>query len=144
MKFLKNVIIINPVLDLGLQLQAVSNTSKKIPCRDVLEKILPNMIIYPCSELFKIFDKYHEVEVKIRCDKTYFTDTKKFVSHLKRFRQGCPYHAAVLDIVSFLYPVELDVAISKNPNLSKNRVNRVFRFNKKEGLTTEREKINKK
>ena len=89
------------------------------------------MIICPCSELFKIFNRYHGVEVKIRCDKTYFTDTEKFDSHLKHFRQGCPYHAAVLDIVSFLYPVELNIAISKNPNLSKNKLNRVVNQTRK-------------
>ena len=137
-KFVKNTMINNPVWDLGLQLQTVSSSSKKIPYKDVYQKILPNMIICPCSELFTNFDKYHEVEVKIRCDKTYFTNTKKFVNHLKHFRQGCPNHAAVLDIISYLYPHELTVGVSKNPNLNKKKANRVIGSKKNKGSTTEK------
>ena len=136
-KFVKNTMINNPVWDLGLQLQTVSNSSKKVPYKDVYQKILPNMIICPCSELFTNFDKYHEVEVKIRCDKTYFTNTKKFVNHLKHFRQLCPNHAAVLDVISYLYPYELTVAVSKNPNLNKKKANRVVGLKRNKGSTTE-------
>ena len=137
-KFVKNTMINNPVWDLGLQLRTVSNASKKIPYKDVYEKILPNMMICPCSELFKNFDRYHEVEVKSRCEKAYFNNTKKFVGHLKRFRQVCPNHAAVLDIISYLYPLELNVAISKNANLSRNKLNKVVGSTSNKKSTTEK------
>ena len=53
----------------------------------------------------------------------YFTNLKQFVNHLKCFRDVCPYHAVVLDIISFLYPAELSNAVSNNLNLRQKTLN---------------------
>ena len=53
----------------------------------------------------------------------FFTNSKQFVKHLKYFRDVCPYHVVVLDIISFLYPAELSNAVSNNLNLRQKNLN---------------------
>jgi len=120
--FIKSTIYYNPVWDFGFQLQTIKS-SKRGKHAKSLVKYIPNLFICPCSRLYGQFHQYHNIHVIYQCKMEFFTNSKKFVNHLKCFRDVCPYHAVVLDIISFLYPAELSTAVSNNLNLCQKTLN---------------------
>ena len=117
--FIKSTIYYNPVWDFGFQLRLIKNSSRGKHAKSLVN-LIPNLFVCPCSGLYCNFHQYHNIRVTYQCKKEFFYNSKQFVTHLKRFCDICPYHAVMLDIISFLYPAELSNAVSNNLNLRQN------------------------
>ena len=120
--FIKSTIYYNPVWDFGFQLQTIKYSNKGKHAKSLVN-LIPNLFICPCSRLYGQFHQYHNIQVVYQCKMEFFTNSKQFVNHLKCFCDVCPYHAVVLDIISFLYPAELSNAVSNNLKLRQKTSN---------------------
>ena len=72
---------------------------------------LPDINICPCSTFFDKFNSKKGIVFKFHCQDVRYKTSEDIIQHIKNSRTSCYYHAIIFDIIQYLYPCVLCMAL---------------------------------